>query len=789
MPTSSTGMPRCLARWMMRLQVVFHLRRGKATKPVVGAERQDEQPHIAFERPVRAPQAIGRRVSRNAGVDHFERVAALLQLSLKQAPDRPAPRKSKPGRQAVAKHDDARRRRRCAGDAESRPALRRPEGGGSGAEPRRRKSPQAQGSKGEREPISSILLSYTAVGGHHRLSAGAGARTCGPRARPPCRRSWGTHAGPQVVRAETRRRTRTAMHARRSVASGRRRRAGASAILGRPPDALARRLAARAAVGDLAPARPHRLCQGRSVARHRAARPRAPLRRAGARFRSHRPGSLRAGAVLQAGRRHGDRPRAHRQGRVCAARRRRPPPPRAASTRSRASCSRRAGAIDEAIDRAAPGGAARDGGAGRRRARHHLQQPGERRADSSTVTIRRSRSPSAAWRCRSRSARDTASPLRSPRSARFCVRLGELERAEKVLHRALEVRSPIQFHEMTGAVFDTLAQIALMRGDYESAGDYLRQAGEAYGGYGAQTSQWYEWSMRVLEAQAGDPPGRDRRSAAPGRRNRRRRSGAAGRSDPGRPDRVRGAAGRRPRRRSGGAAGSASADASTRAPCRAPGASFCACAARCTRSRAAVGGVPRLRAERERVRAARRALSGGAQPPRARPARRPQPARDRRPTISSSAPRRSSSRSAQRATSSKRRRPRAQIAADGRRRDTPCVAARRRRCDRPAPGGCGGVSRAARRAKPPRRCATALDAECARGLRRAARRRHPAGGLDRLRRRARADASRARGAQAAARHGLGRLPPSDRARRRRPALRRGSLAAARWPRPRGGGCG
>jgi len=80
------------------------------------------------------------------------------------------------------------------------------------------------------------------------------------------------------------------------------------------------------------------------------------------------------------------------------------------------------------------------------------------------------------------------------------VRLGQLERAETVLHRALQVRCANQFHEITGAVFDSLAQIALMRGGYESAGDYLRQAGEAYGGYGAQTSLWYEWSIRVLEA-------------------------------------------------------------------------------------------------------------------------------------------------------------------------------------------------------------------------------------------------------------------------------------------------
>ena len=82
------------------------------------------------------------------------------------------------------------------------------------------------------------------------------------------------------------------------------------------------------------------------------------------------------------------------------------------------------------------------------------------------------------------------------------VRLGKLERAERVLLRALESRGQgqIQFNEITGAVYDTLAQIALMRGGYESAGDYLRQAGEAYGNYGAQTGLWYEWSIRVLEA-------------------------------------------------------------------------------------------------------------------------------------------------------------------------------------------------------------------------------------------------------------------------------------------------
>src|SRR3954465_13253410 len=82
----------------------------------------------------------------------------------------------------------------------------------------------------------------------------------------------------------------------------------------------------------------------------------------------------------------------------------------------------------------------------------------------------------------------------------ICVRLGDLGRAEDALHRALDVRSPIQFHETTGAVFDTLAQIHLMRGRYEVASEFLGRAGEAYGAYGRQTSQWYEWSVRLLGA-------------------------------------------------------------------------------------------------------------------------------------------------------------------------------------------------------------------------------------------------------------------------------------------------
>ena len=78
------------------------------------------------------------------------------------------------------------------------------------------------------------------------------------------------------------------------------------------------------------------------------------------------------------------------------------------------------------------------------------------------------------------------------------VQLGDLQRAEQMLTRALEVPTQVKVHETTGAVFDTLAQIHLMRGTYDRAVEYLRLAGEAYGAYGSQTMRWYEWSVKVL---------------------------------------------------------------------------------------------------------------------------------------------------------------------------------------------------------------------------------------------------------------------------------------------------
>ena len=92
----------------------------------------------------------------------------------------------------------------------------------------------------------------------------------------------------------------------------------------------------------------------------------------------------------------------------------------------------------------------------------------------------------------------------------ICVRVGNLKRAEEALHRALDVRSPMQFmRETTGAVYDTLAQIHLIRGEHDEVSRCLQRARESYGDTGVEATRWYRWSLRVLESRLalrrGDP--------------------------------------------------------------------------------------------------------------------------------------------------------------------------------------------------------------------------------------------------------------------------------------------
>lgn len=81
----------------------------------------------------------------------------------------------------------------------------------------------------------------------------------------------------------------------------------------------------------------------------------------------------------------------------------------------------------------------------------------------------------------------------------ICVRVGNLTRAEEALNRALDVRSPLHFmRETRGAVFDTLAQIHLIRGEHDQASRCLQKARDAYGE--TLASRWYQWSVRALDA-------------------------------------------------------------------------------------------------------------------------------------------------------------------------------------------------------------------------------------------------------------------------------------------------
>ncbi|MDP6605868.1 MAG: sigma 54-interacting transcriptional regulator [Dehalococcoidia bacterium] len=82
----------------------------------------------------------------------------------------------------------------------------------------------------------------------------------------------------------------------------------------------------------------------------------------------------------------------------------------------------------------------------------------------------------------------------------ICIRLGDLSRARQVLTRALKTRSAYHFHETTGAVYDSLAQIHLIQGEYDQVEAYLKQAWEAYGDRSPKASRWYAWSLYVLDA-------------------------------------------------------------------------------------------------------------------------------------------------------------------------------------------------------------------------------------------------------------------------------------------------
>ena len=56
--------------------------------------------------------------------------------------------------------------------------------------------------------------------------------------------------------------------------------------------------------------------------------------------------------------------------------------------------------------------------------------------------------------------------------------------------------------ETTGAVFDTLAQIHLIRGNARGSQPLPAALARSLRRVRSQTSRWYQWSVRVLEARS-----------------------------------------------------------------------------------------------------------------------------------------------------------------------------------------------------------------------------------------------------------------------------------------------
>ena len=157
------------------------------------------------------------------------------------------------------------------------------------------------------------------------------------------------------------------------------------------------------------------------------------------------------------------------------------------------------GRYDEALMALAAGRTARAGRAGRRRRGDRVRQPGQRRDDPPPL-----RAGADAGR-----ARGVAAPAVSARpwpggGARHARTDRDPPRTavprRRGAHRALAVRTPLLYHETTGAIFDCLAQIHLIRGDYDACADALAQARDAFGVYDAHTPRWYDWSLRLIEA-------------------------------------------------------------------------------------------------------------------------------------------------------------------------------------------------------------------------------------------------------------------------------------------------
>ncbi len=103
-------MPRACARSDDLREVGCELLGRQAAQAVVAAERDDQHPHVAVERPVEPRQSAGRRIAGDAGVHDLVIEPRRVETLLQQRRIRRGLGDAEAGGQAVAEHDDARAR-------------------------------------------------------------------------------------------------------------------------------------------------------------------------------------------------------------------------------------------------------------------------------------------------------------------------------------------------------------------------------------------------------------------------------------------------------------------------------------------------------------------------------------------------------------------------------------------------------------------------------------------------------------------------------------------------------
>ena len=171
---------------MMWLRLAVSCRDRHTAQTVVGAERDDQHPHVALERAVEARARVSRRLSRDAGVHDLVGKSGAADALVQQGRIRDSRADAVAGRQAVAEADDAAHWIKCSAEALTASALsgddaqklehqvrREQRGDLTGAVERRRDLDDVAADEGQAGQTADELLRFVAGQAAHLRRAGA----------------------------------------------------------------------------------------------------------------------------------------------------------------------------------------------------------------------------------------------------------------------------------------------------------------------------------------------------------------------------------------------------------------------------------------------------------------------------------------------------------------------------------------------------------------------------------------------------------------------------------------